>query len=104
MLQDRICFNLMDNWTSWRKQYLGITTLFEQLTMCQTGHLDPRGGGGGAGGTLVYSDIRRLGSFFFFFWGGGVKILNFNIFWVFRKMNIFVGVTILWIFFGSSHI
>ena len=43
-------------------------------------------GGGGGGGTLIFSHIRRLGPFFW-----GVKILNFNIFGVFRKMNIFWG-------------
>ena len=31
---------------------------------------------------------------------GGFKILNFNIFGVFRKLNIFGGMKILWIFFG----
>ena len=56
-------------------------------------------GGGGVGVGRGYSDVflhtyMHVGSghyfFFFFFWGGGggVKILNFNIFWVFRKMNI----------------
>ena len=45
----------------------------------------------------MFSYIRRLGSFFWF------KILNFNIFWVFRKMNIFGGIKILWIFFGGHH-
>ena len=29
----------------------------------------------------------------------GFKILNFNIFWVFRKINILGGMKILWIFF-----
>ena len=56
--------------------------------------LTPRGGGGG---TLIFSCIRRLGSFFL------VKILNFNIFWVFRKIDIFLGVKILWIFFWGHH-
>ena len=46
------------------------------------------------GGTLIVSYIRRLGSSL------GFKILNFNIVWVFRKMNIFGGMKILWIFFG----
>ena len=32
-----------------------------------------------------FSYIRRFGSFFWF------KILNFNIFWVSRKINIFLG-------------
>ena len=43
----------------------------------------------GGGGTLIFSHIRRLG--LFFFGGGGFKILNFNIFGVFRKMNILGG-------------
>ena len=76
---------------------------------------------GPQGGTLIFSYIRRLGPFFgvqnfefqylffylfiffllfffhfffffFFFLGGGV-----------RKMNIFGGTKILWIFFGSHH-
>ena len=38
-----------------------------------------------------------------FFWGGGVKVLNFNISGVFRKMNIFWGMKILCIFFGGNH-
>ena len=62
----------------------------------------PSGGGGGGGeGTLIFSNIRRLESFFLF------TILNFNIFWVFRKMNIFGGMKYLLIFFffggGSSQ-
>ena len=47
-----------------------------------------------------YSDnfiIRRLGSFL------GVKILNFNIFWGFQKINIFSGMKILWIYFLGHH-
>ena len=42
------------------------------------------------GNTLIYAYIRRIGSFiylFFFFW---FKILNINIFGVFRKINIFL--------------
>ena len=35
------------------------------------------------GGTLTFLYIRRLGLFF------GFKILNFNIFWGFQKINIF---------------
>ena len=57
------------------------------------------------GGTLIFSYIRRLGTFFgvqnfkfcisiFFFGGGGGGG------WGFRKINIFLGVKILWIFFG----
>ena len=35
--------------------------------------------------------------------GGGVKILNISIFLgVFRKLNIFWGMKILWIFLGES--
>ena len=54
------------------------------------------------GDTLIFSYIRRLGSFFAF------KILNFNILGGgggvgFRKINIFWGVKILWIFFGGHH-
>ena len=56
----------------------------------------PREGGGG-GGTLIFSYIRRLGSFF------GFKILNFNIFWVFRKMIIFSGYEDFWTFLGGHH-
>ena len=47
------------------------------------------------GGTLILSHIRRLGLF--------LGVLNFNIFGVFRKMNIFLDIIkILWIFFGGS--
>ena len=53
-------------------------------------------GGTPWGGTLIFSHIRRLGLFF------GFKILNFNNYWVFRKMNIFLNMKILWIFFGGS--
>ena len=53
------------------------------------------------GGTLIFSNIRRLGPFlgvinfefqYFFFWGGGGG---------FRKINIFWGMKILWIFLGG---
>ena len=57
-------------------------------------HLLRPGGTSPQGGTLVFSYIRRLGSFF------GFKILNFIIFGVFRKMSIFGGMKILWIFVG----
>ena len=58
-------------------------------------HCNP---GGWGGGTLIFSYIRRLGSFF------GFKILKFNIFGGgFRKMNIFWGLKILWIFFRGHH-
>ena len=53
-------------------------------------------GGTPWGGTLIFSHVRRLGLFF------GFKILNFNNYWVFRKMNIFLDMKILWIFFGGS--
>ena len=50
---------------------------------------------GGGGGTLILSHIRRLGLF--------LGVLNFNIFGVFRKMNIFLDIMkILWIFFGGG--
>ena len=61
---------------------------------------DPRGvgvWGGGGGGTLILSYIRRLGPFF------GVKILNFNICLGFQKNKYFLGMKILWIFFGGHH-
>ena len=48
--------------------------------------------------TLIFSYIRRLGHFL------GFKILNFNIFGVFqKKMNIFGGMKILWIFLWGHH-
>ena len=46
------------------------------------------------GGSLIFSYIRRLGQSF------GFKILNLNNFWVYRKMNIFLGYEDLWIFLG----
>ena len=50
-------------------------------------------------GTLIFPYIRRFGSFFKF------KILNFNIFGVFRKMNIFFGYEdFVDIFFGGGVI
>ena len=67
--------------------------LKEAIFFCM---VEPQGGGGGGGGTLIFSHIRRLGLFFLF------KILNFNIFGVFRKMNIFLDMKILRIFFGGS--
>ena len=50
-------------------------------------------------GTLISLNIyvRRLGSFF------GVQNLNFNIFKGFQKNEYFLGMKILWIFFGSSQ-
>ena len=45
------------------------------------------------GGYSDISCIRWLGSFF------GFKIVNFKIFGVFRKINVFWGMKILWIFF-----
>ena len=52
---------------------------------------------GWGGGTLIFSYIYRLGSFFWF------QILNLTIFGVFRKMNIFWGMKILWIFVWDHH-
>ena len=51
------------------------------------------------GGTLIFSYIRRLGQFF------GFKILNFNFFIGFseKKMNIFGGMKISWLFFWGHH-
>ena len=69
-----------------------------QLAGLIDGWIDPSVGVG----TLIFSYLRRLWSFFSF--GGGVKVLNFNILGVFRKMNIFWGMKILWIFiWGSSQ-
>ena len=57
-------------------------------------YLRGEGGGGGGGGTMIFSFIRGLAPF----WGSK--------FWisiplrVFRKMNIFGGMKILWISFG----
>ena len=45
------------------------------------------------GGTVIFSYIRRLGPFFL------GQIFEFQYFLVFRKMNIFWGMNILWIFF-----
>ena len=47
--------------------------------------LFPRGGGGGGGDFLWF------------------KILNLNILGIFRKLNIFGDIKILWIFFGSHY-
>ena len=52
---------------------------------------------GGGGGTLIFSYIRRLRSFF------GFKILNFNIFGVFRKMIFFWGYNDLVDIFWGHH-
>ena len=46
-------------------------------------------------GNFIHAEARVI---FFYF-----KILNFIIFWVFRKMNIMLGMEILWIFFGGHH-
>ena len=62
---------------------------------CESREKNPRRGGGG---TLIFLYIRRLGSFF-----GGFKILIFKFLGVFRKINIFWGMNVLWIFLGSSH-
>ena len=49
------------------------------------------------GGTLIFSYIHRFGSFL------GFKILNFNIFGGFQKINLSLGMKILWIFFRGHH-
>ena len=54
----------------------------------------PRGTGGG---TLIFSHKRRFGSFW------GFEILNFIILGGFRKITIFGGMKILWIFLGGHH-
>ena len=55
---------------------------------------DPRG----EGGTLIFSYIRRLGSLFW------VHNFEFQYFWgVFRKINMFWGMKILWIFYEGHH-
>ena len=51
----------------------------------------------GGGGTLIFSYIRRLGSFF---WAQNFEFKYFLR--VVRKMNIVLGMKILWIFLGSS--
>ena len=56
-------------------------------------HASQRGGGG----TLIFSYIRRLGSFL------GVQNFEFQYFGGFRKINIFWGMKILWIFLGVHH-
>ena len=55
---------------------------------------EPRGGGGGD--TAIFSHIPWLGLMFWF------KILNFNIFGVSRKMNIFLGYEDFVDIFGGS--
>ena len=45
-------------------------------------------------GTLILSYICKLGPFF------GDQNFEFHFFWVFRKINIFGGIKILWIFIG----
>ena len=52
----------------------------------------------GGGGVLWYFHTYIGSGYFLEF-----KILNFNIFWVSRKRNIFWGMKILWIFFGGYH-
>ena len=74
-----------------------VSGLFEFIDFCLSIMLtDPRGGGGG--GTLIFSYIGRLGQFF---WVPNFEFQYF--FLVFRKMNIFWGMKILWIFFWSSQ-
>ena len=49
------------------------------------------------GGTLKFLYIRRLGLFF------GVQNFEFQYFWgVFKKINIFWGMKILWMFFWGT--
>ena len=50
-------------------------------------------------GTLIFSYIRCLGSFF------GVQNFDFQYIFlgVFRKINILLGMKILWLFFGGHH-
>ena len=76
-------------------------TISEILPRDRKSYLTHASGVGG-GGTLIFSFIRRLVLIFFFFrflfffcffWGGGQKNEKKN--W---------GLTILWIFFGSSQI
>ena len=57
------------------------------------------GGGGGGGYSEIFIHTYAWGYFL------GFKILNFNIFWGFqkKKKNIFLGMKILWIFFGGHH-
>ena len=68
----------------------------QQSSLCKFGKpmREPRGGGG-----VLWYFHTYLGSGHFW----GIKILIFNIFGVFRKINIFWGMKILWIFFGSSQ-
>ena len=58
--------------------------------------LGPQGGGGGDSDIFihVYVGSGHL---------RGFRILNFNIFSGFQKIEYFWGMTILWIFFGSHH-
>ena len=54
--------------------------------------------GGGGVGSLIFSYIRTLGSFFW------VQNFEFQYFLgVFRKINIILGMKILWIFFGGHR-
>ena len=48
----------------------------------------------GGGGVTLFTYIRRLGSFL------GFNILSFNIFGGFQKNKYFLGMKILWVFFG----
>ena len=78
------------------------TEMFEILRRREILHLrsvcPPGVCGRGGGGTLIFSYICWPRLFL------GFKILNFNIFGGFRKLNIFWGMKLLWIFFwGSSQ-
>ena len=66
------------------------------VVLCE--YLIPRPGfTPGGRGYSDFSYIHRLR----LFWG--FKILNFSISLGFRKMNTFLGMTIMWIFFGGHH-
>ena len=54
-------------------------------------------GVGPQGDTLIFSYIRRLWSFF------GDQNVEFQYFWVIRKINIFLGMKNLWIFYWGHH-
>ena len=54
-------------------------------------------GGGGGGGQLAL--LTRMLRWLIL----GVQNFEFQVFWDFRKMNIFGGMKILWIFFGGWH-
>ena len=73
------------------KNVLKVRLPLKKLSGCAYARMPPPGVGGG---TLIFSYKRRLGSFFW------VQNFEFQYFWGFRKMNIFWGMKILWIFLG----